>query len=96
MKNLRNSFFVLAIFFLGITSVWSAPQKNEQYEPFWLWSDDDVSRKAQQIVWWQARLGEVKKKKIKYRPTRTDNSPKNSVYPDDNLPSAKKNLSFTP
>ncbi|MEL0342748.1 MAG: cytochrome c oxidase subunit 3, partial [Deltaproteobacteria bacterium] len=48
------------------------------------------------IVWWQARLGEAKKKKIKYRPTRTDNSPKNSVYPDDNLPRAKKNLSFTP
>ena len=96
MKNLRKSLFVLIYFFLGISSVLSAPQKNEQDEPFWLWSDDDVSRKAQQIVWWQARLGEVKKKKIKYRPTRSDNCPKNSVYPDDNLPRAKKNLSFTP
>ena len=96
MKNMRISFFVLTIFFLGITTVWSAPQKNEQNESFWFWSDDEVSRKAQQIVWWQARLGEAKKKKIKYRPTRTDNSPKNSVYPDDNLPRAKKNLSFTP
>ena len=96
MKNLRISFSVLIIFFLGIPSVWSAPQKNEQNESFWFWSDDEVSRKAKQIVWWQARLGEAKKKKIKYRPTRTDNSPKNSVYPDDNLPRAKKNLSFTP
>ena len=63
MKNLRISFFVLTIFFLGITTVWSAPQKNEQDEPFWFWSDDEVSRKAQQIVWWQARLGEAKKRK---------------------------------
>ena len=67
MENLRNSFFVLTIFFLGITTVWSAPQKNEQKESFWFWSDDEVSRKAQQIVWWQARLGEAKKKKIKYK-----------------------------
>ena len=78
--------------------VWGAvPQKDKQDDLFyWLWNEDDISRKAQQIVWWQARLGETKKKKVKYRPTRTDNSPKNSVYPDDNLPRAKKNLSFTP
>ena len=96
MKNLRISFFVLIVFFLRITTVWSAPQKNEQNESFWFWSDDEVSRKAQQIVWWQARLGEAKKKKIKYRPTRPDNSPKNSVDPDDTLPRARRARGFTP
>ena len=98
MKILRTLIILSSILFFWNPLVWGAvPQKDKQDDLFyWLWNDDDISRKAQQIVWWQARLGEAKKKKVKYRPTRTDNSPKNSVYPDDNLPRAKKNLSFTP
>ena len=97
MKKIRIFFIFLTLIFLWIPLSFGAPQKENQEGTFsWFWNDEDVSRKAQQIVWWQARLGEMKKKKIKYRPTKTDNSPKNSVYPDDNLPRAKKNLSFTP
>ncbi len=83
----------------GPSPGWSeTPVKEQKPEPFyWLWSWEDVSRKANDIIWWQTRLGQLpKQKRIKYRPTATPKIPKNSIFPDDKFRKSRKNLSFTP
>ena len=66
MKILRTLIIFSSILIIWNPLVWGVvPQKDKQDDLFyWLWNDDDISRKAQQIVWWQARLGETKKKKV--------------------------------
>ena len=74
----------------------AAPSGEQKSASFlWFWSDEEVTRKAKDIIWWQARLGEKKKKKVKYRPVRVKNSPYKSIYPGDKLPRTKRYLSFT-